>query len=186
MLLKQTQQVQPAFMQAQMQSQQAWIISQQALSPLVQVMQMPSLVIVQSHLHMAMLHVQTIMPFITPQRLHMPPAIILHIFCKVAADISSSQEQVIFIPPAHFSIFIVHRGTMQMPMPGIIAGMPAACPMDMPPDIPIEAPIVGRSSIIMLDIAELLSRGRSDRARIARFSETSATADRALEPAPLW
>ena len=63
-----TQQVQPAFIMAVMQSQQAWIMSQQALSPLVQVMQQPSSVI--SHLHMPMVRLQqqTIMPFIMQQQ----------------------------------------------------------------------------------------------------------------------
>ena len=124
MLLKQTQHVQPAFMQAHMQSQQASIISQHALSPLTHVMQTPSLVMVHSHLHMAMLHTLSIVPFIMQHRLHRPPAIILHMFCKVAADISSSHLQVIFMPPAHFSISIVHRGTTHIPIPGIIPGMP--------------------------------------------------------------
>ena len=69
-----TQQVQPAFMQAAMHSQQPWIIAQQPASPLVQVMVQPALVI--SHLHMPIvkLQVQTIMPFIMQHALHMPPA----------------------------------------------------------------------------------------------------------------
>jgi hypothetical protein len=58
------QQVHPAFMQAATQSQQPWIMSQQALSPLVQVITQPSLVI--SHLHAPIVRLQqhTIMPFI--------------------------------------------------------------------------------------------------------------------------
>ena len=66
---------------AAMQSQQAWIISQHLLSPLVQVMQTPSSVI--SHLHMPIVRLQqqTIMPFIIMQQLHMPPAIIVQRFC---------------------------------------------------------------------------------------------------------
>jgi len=63
---------------------------------------------------MHMLHWHIIMPFIMQQTLHMLPAIILHICCKVAAAISSSHRQVIFMPPAHFSIFIVQRGTMHI------------------------------------------------------------------------
>ena len=43
------QQLQPAFIMAVMQSQQAWIISAHLASPLVQVMTQPSLVM--SHLH---------------------------------------------------------------------------------------------------------------------------------------
>ena len=96
--------MQPAFMQAIMHSQQAWHMAAQSSSPLVQVMQTPILVSVHSHLHMAMLHWHIIMPFIMQQQLHMLPAIILHRFCKVAAEISSSQAEIIFTFPLHFSI----------------------------------------------------------------------------------
>jgi hypothetical protein len=84
------------------------------LSPLVQVTHTPSLVSVHSQLHMLMLHWHIIMPFIMQQQLHMLPAIILHMCCNVAADISSSHLHVIFMPPAHFSIFISQRGTMHI------------------------------------------------------------------------
>jgi len=72
----QTQQVQPALIMAIIASQQHWIMSQQHLSPDVQVMHMPSLVI--SHLHMPIVRLQdiTIMPFIIMPQLIMPPAII--------------------------------------------------------------------------------------------------------------
>jgi hypothetical protein len=139
------QQVQPAFMQAAMQSQQPWIMSQQPLSPLVQVTQHPSLVI--SHLHMPMVRLQqhAIMPFIMQQQLTMPPAIIAHRFCIMVHAAGSEHEQVIFIPPAHFSILNVHRGTitrfgaMGAPMPGIVG---APIPM-------LVMPVVGRSIIIV-------------------------------------
>jgi hypothetical protein len=147
--LKQTQHMQPEFMQAQMQSQQAWIMSQQALSPLVQVMHTPSLVSAHSHLHMAMLQQQIIVPFIMQHRLHMPPAAILHRFCKVAAATSSSQTHVTFMPPAHFSIFILQRGTIIMP--GAAAAIPAIWPIiGIAPAIP-RAALMPRS-IITLDI----------------------------------
>ena len=76
------------------------------------VMQTPSLV--GSHLHMAiaMLQQHIIMPFIIMQQLHMPPAIIEQRFCSIVADIASSHAHVIFIPPVHFSIVILHRGTI--------------------------------------------------------------------------
>jgi hypothetical protein len=108
------QQVQPAFIMADMQSQHDWIISQHLASPLVQVMTQPSLVI--SHLHMPIvrLQVQTTMPFIRQQTLHMPPASIWQRFCIMAQAEASSHEQVIFIPPWHFSIFMVQRGTIVM------------------------------------------------------------------------
>ena len=129
------QQVQPAFIMAVMQSQQAWIMSQQALSPLVQVMQTPSSVI--SHLHMPIVRLQqqTIMPFIIMQQLHMPPAIIVQRFCIMLQAILSSQVQVIFMPPVHFSIFIVQRGTIMPSWPGHV-GIVAPCPC---PDIIVVA-----------------------------------------------
>jgi hypothetical protein len=148
------QHVQPSFMQAHMQSQHAWIMSHMALSPLVHVMQTPSLVIMHSHLHMAMLHWHITMPFIMQQRLIMPPAIILHMFCSVAAAISSSQVQVSFMPPLHFSIFIVQRGTMAMPRLGIMLGIPDIWPIEgIPLDMPAAPIIMPRSIIIALDIA---------------------------------
>jgi len=94
-----TQQVQPSLSMQAMQSQQDWIISQHLASPLVQVMQTPSLVI--SHLHMPMVKLQQqhIMPFIIMQQLHMPPASMVHKFCTIVQAILSSQTQVIFMPP---------------------------------------------------------------------------------------
>ena len=89
------------------------------------------------------------MPFIVHETLHMPPAIILHRFCSVAALISSSQLQVSFMPPAHFSNFIVQRGTIIIDgVDGAISGMP---PWGIEPIGPIE-PIIERSNIIVLDM----------------------------------
>jgi hypothetical protein len=141
-------------MQATMHSQHAWHMAAQSSSPLVQLKHTPILTSVHSHLHMHMLHWHIIMPFIVHMQLHMLPAIILHMFCKVAAAISSSQVQVIFMPPLHFSIFIAQRGTMHICMP---LGMPAAIG---PPAIgeamaPI-GPIMLLSIIIMLAIPKLL------------------------------
>ncbi|ODT99037.1 MAG: hypothetical protein ABS79_05000 [Planctomycetes bacterium SCN 63-9] len=132
------QQVQPAFIIMLQQSQQAWIMSQQALSPLVQVMQQPISVISHVQLAMVMLQQQTHMPFIIMQQEHMPPAIIMQRFCIMAAETLSSQTQLIFIPPSHFSKVILQRGTIIMfIMPdGIV---PAAAPMPIMP-IPLMAP----------------------------------------------
>jgi hypothetical protein len=63
----QTQHMQPAFIMAHMESQQAWIILQQSASPLVQVIIIPSLVISHLHMPMVMLQVIIIMPFIIMQ-----------------------------------------------------------------------------------------------------------------------
>jgi hypothetical protein len=142
------QQVQPALSMQVMHSQQAWIISQHLASPLVQVMHTPSLVM--SHLHMPMVRLQQehIMPFIIMQQLHMPPASMVHRFWTMLQAILSSHEQVIFMPPWHFSTLNVQRGTISqfgtigMPAPGAIPGM-------LMPGIPIPV----RSIIIALVIS---------------------------------
>jgi hypothetical protein len=108
----QTQQTQPALLMTVMQSQQAWIILQHSASPLVQVMQTPSSVISHLHMPIVMLQQHIIMPFIIMQQLHMPPAVMAQRFCIMAALIVSSHLQTIFIPPGHFSIVIVQRGTI--------------------------------------------------------------------------
>lgn len=80
----------------------------------MQVTQHPFAVI--SHLHMAivMLQLHTIMPFMVQHSEHMPPAIIAHKFCIIVHAAGSSHSHVTFIPPAHFSTFIMHRGTITM------------------------------------------------------------------------
>ena len=137
------QQVQPAFMQATMQSQQPWIIASHALSPLVQVTQQPSLVISTLHAPIVRLQVHTIMPFIMQHTLHMPPAIMVHRFCIMVQAAASSHVQVIFIPPAHFSTFMVQRGTITMF--GAIVGIPVPMPIGIAPPMPV---IAVRSIII--------------------------------------
>jgi hypothetical protein len=149
------QQVQPAFIMAEQHSQHAWIMAAHALSPLVQVTVHPSAVV--SHLHMPItrLQQQAIIPFIIMQHEHIPPAIMVQRFCIMVRDTSSSHLQVIFMPPGHFSIVMVHRGTIIMFAPaGIIDGppaMPAPVPMPGMPDIPIAE----RSIIIMVVIVIL-------------------------------
>jgi hypothetical protein len=108
-----TQQVHPHASMQLMQSQQAWIIRQHSSSPEVQVTQQPSLVISQRHMPIVKLQVQTTMPFHMQQHEHIPPCNIMQRFCIMLQAIGSSQEQVIFIPPVHFSIFIVQRGTIR-------------------------------------------------------------------------
>ena len=107
-----TQQVQPAFISVPRQSQHAWIISQHFWSPLVQVKQKPLSVISHLHRPIVKLQVQTVMPFMTSQQPHMPPASIVQRFCIMLHAIWSSQTQVIFMPPVHFSILMVQRGTI--------------------------------------------------------------------------
>ena len=135
------QQVHPPFMQAMRQSQQPWIMSQQALSPLVQVTQQPSFVISTLQAPMVRQQVQTIMPFIMQHMLHMPPAIMVQRFCIMVQAAASSHMQVIFMPPGHFSIFMVQRGTIIMF--GVMVGMPA--PIGIVPPMPV---IAARSIII--------------------------------------
>jgi len=145
------QQVQPAFMQAVRQSQQPWIISQHALSPLVQVITQPSFVISTLHAPIVRLQQQTIIPFIMQHTLHIPPAIMVQRFCIMAQAVGSSQVQVIFIPPATFSTFMAQRGTITMfGIPGV-----AGVPIGIPAAIPV-IPIAARSIIIALAMNSLL------------------------------
>ncbi|MEI8194606.1 MAG: hypothetical protein WCI73_01725 [Phycisphaerae bacterium] len=125
------QQQQPASIILHMQSQQAWIISQQALSPEVQVIIMPSLVI--SHLHMPMtrLHCIMTMPFIIMQQQQVPVESIMAMLCIMLHWALSAQVQVIFMPPGHFSIFMVQRGIIIMFMAGIAPGSMFIMPVDI-------------------------------------------------------
>jgi hypothetical protein len=99
----------------------------------VQVTQQPSLVISTLHAPIVRLQVQTTMPFIMQQTLHMPPAIMVQRFCIMVQAVGSSQVQVIFIPPVHFSTFMVQRGTMTMlgviGVPGVVPGMAVFIPV---------------------------------------------------------
>jgi hypothetical protein len=108
-------------------------------------MQQPSFVISHLHIPIVMLQQQTIMPFIMQQQLTIPPAIMEQRFCIIVQAAGSVQTQVNFIPPAHFSILIVQRGTITMfgPMGDVIPGIPE-------PPIPMPGiPVVGRSIIIV-------------------------------------
>jgi hypothetical protein len=143
------QQVQPAFIMALQQSRQAWIMALHSASPLVQVMQTPFSVISHLHIAIVMLQQQGIIPFIMQQQEHIPPAIMVQRFWIMAAEAaSSSQSQVIFMPPLHFSIVMVQRGTIIMFDP---AGMVEGVPID-PALIPLMPIMVARSIILALDI----------------------------------
>ena len=66
------------------------------------------------------------------------------------ADIASSQVQVIFMPPVHFSIFMVQRGTIIMFMPaGIVA--PPIIPVPMP-GVPMPVMLIPARSINLVII----------------------------------
>jgi hypothetical protein len=123
------------------------------------------------------------MPFIMQHMLSIPPAIILHMFCSVAAAISSSQVQATFMPPLHFSIFMVQRGIMAIPMLGIMPGIPDICPIieGIPPDIPMPPIIIPRSIIIALAIATRLPVQGDVRAGAAESRRLTDTDDRPLD-----
>jgi hypothetical protein len=123
----------------------------------VHVMVQPSSV--GSHLHMPIVRLQQhiIMPFMMQQQLHIPPAIIEHRFCSMVADILSSHLQTIFIPPVHFSMVILHRGTI---IHCGAAGMVDVVPIPPAWPVPIPGmPIPARSITIALviDVPLLLS-----------------------------
>jgi hypothetical protein len=124
------------------------------LSPLVQVQQTPFSVISHLHIPIIRLQQQTIMPFIMVQRLHMPPAIMVQRFWSMPADVASSLVQVIFIPPLHFSIFMVQRGTIIMFMPAGIGPVPPIIGVPIV-GVPIAGmPIPARSiSLLVISIA---------------------------------
>jgi hypothetical protein len=70
------------------------------------------------------------------------------------ADIGSSQVQVIFMPPGHFSIFIVQRGTIIMFMPAGIAVAPPIIPGPMAgAPMPIPAMLIPARSIDLVVIS---------------------------------
>jgi hypothetical protein len=148
------QQVQPAFIMALQHSPHAWIMAAHSLSPLVQVQQTPCSVISHLHIPIIRLQQQTIIPFIIVQRLHMPPAIMVQRFWSIPADVASSLVQVIFIPPLHFSIFIVQRGTIIMFMPAGIGPVPPIIGVPMA-GLPMAGmPIPARSiSLLVISIA---------------------------------
>lgn len=75
---------------------------------------MPSLVISVLHMPIIMLQFIITMPFINTQQLIIPPDIMAHRFCIIEQAVASEQEHIIFMPPAHFSMCIVHLGTIIM------------------------------------------------------------------------
>jgi hypothetical protein len=96
-------------------------------------MQTPLSVISHLLMAMVMLQQQTIIPFIMQQQEHIPPAIMVQRFWIMVADIASSLMQVIFMPPAHFSILMVQRGTIIMfGEVGVVEGEPIV-PMPVVP-----------------------------------------------------
>jgi hypothetical protein len=103
-----------------------------------------------------MLQQQTIMPFIIMQQLHIPPAIMVQRFCIIVADILSSHVQTIFMPPLHFSIFMVQRGTI---VHCGAAGMAEAVPI--PPDIIGFIPVIIPVRSIIMAVLIALSPGVS-------------------------
>jgi hypothetical protein len=112
-------------------SQQHWIISQQVLSPLVQVILQPDFVVSTLHAPQVRLQVQTGMPFIVKQQETMPPWSMVQRLWTVAQAVASSQWQVRHIPPETFSNLNVHRGTMTIDPPGTgdTAGIPVMAPI---------------------------------------------------------
>jgi hypothetical protein len=139
------QQVQPDFRHAVRQSQQPWIMSQQALSPLVQVIVQPSLVISHLQTPIIRLQVQTTIPFMTQHMLHIPPASIEQRFCIIAQAVGSVQTQATFIPPDIFSTLKVQRGTIIMfGAIGVVVPGIGAVPMLIP-----DIPFIVRSIIIV-------------------------------------
>jgi hypothetical protein len=120
----------------------------------------PSAVISHRHITMVRLQQQTTMPLRVQQQEHMPPASIVHRFCIMLQATLSLHEHVTFMPPWHFSNFMVsQRGTIIMFVAcGMVLGMPAVA---MPPIIPV---VIAERPIIIAVMSAILSstaRGRS-------------------------
>lgn len=90
------------------------------------------------------LKLQQVIPFIVQQQLNIPPAIIVHRFCSIAAETLSSHAQVTFMPPAQRAKVIVHRGIIIMFIPGAAVG-----------ELPIRpvVPVIGMLGIAIPGIA---------------------------------
>jgi hypothetical protein len=108
-------------------------------------MQTPLSVVSQRHMPIVKLQQQTIMPFIIMQQLTMPPCCIVHMFCIMLQAVLSSHMQTIFMPPWHFSNFMVQRGTI-IQGDGIVLGLPIIGP----PMLWVPMPAIVARSIIML------------------------------------
>ncbi len=139
--------MQPALARPAQQSQQHWIMSQQVLSPLVQVTLQPVFVISTLQTPQVRLQVHTGTPFMVKQQETIPPWSIVQRFCTVAQAVVSSQLQVIVIPPVHFSNLKVHRGTMTIDPPdtGVMLGIPVIVPI---PGIPMPVRSINMAVVI--------------------------------------
>jgi hypothetical protein len=115
----------------------------------MQLMQTPSLVISHMHIPIVRLQQQTMAPFIMQQTLHFELAIMEQRFCNMLQAILSSQMQVIFIPPVHFSIFMVQRGIIMPVIAGFIVGMFAPIP-DIIPVIGFIVAVVMSNSLVLI------------------------------------
>jgi hypothetical protein len=139
-------------------------MAQHCLSPLVQVMQQPSLV--YSHLQWQLVneHLQHSKPLQLQTQLHRPSHSILQRFCSVAHDISSSHLQCILKPPVHFSNSILQRGTTHiLPAIGAAAGKPVGCHDDVGAEVAEK-----RSIITALDMKNSFRKARHKLAAAVR------------------
>jgi hypothetical protein len=151
-------------------------MSQHLVSPLVQVMQQPSLVF--SHLQCPQQSemLQTWTPFQVQQQEQVPSQRAWQRFCKVAAATWSGQRQLILKPPLHFSKLSSHRGTTQT----LPTGAPAGA--EVGPGPVAKAPRVVRSVKTALDIKTLLfGVGQHLAATAAGHRRT-----RIVKPSYLW
>lgn len=141
-------------MQLRMHSQSDFTIVQQALSPHVQLMHTPSLVVSQRQWQQVKLHWQIVTPFHVQATQQAPPASARQRFCSVRHDTSSSQAQRILQPSAHCSQSIWQRGTKQ---PVEAAGTGATAAVE-PGQLAVVAQKPERSVNIALVITKLLWR----------------------------
>jgi hypothetical protein len=124
------------------------------------------------------------MPFIMTEQLHMPPANMVQRFWTMLQAILSSQTQVTFMPPWHFSTLKPQRGTI---IQLVATGMPPVTPT---PGAPIEGfdmpgiPIPVRSIIIALDIRQTPFLGPADSASLILLVHREVSRRALLRPIP--
>src|SRR5262249_61469105 len=116
---------------------------------LVHEQQMPSLVVSHLHRPIVKLQQQTVMPLRLTVQLHRPPASIVQRFWTMLHAVGSSQEQLIFMPPVHFSNLKVQRGTI---IQFETAGTPLGPPIGLVPGAPMPGIAMPVRSIITFDM----------------------------------
>jgi hypothetical protein len=88
----------------------------------------------------------------------------------MAADILSSQEQMIRMPPWHFSIVMVQWGTIIVPIPGVVPAIGAVMPVGVAMLIPVAIEVIFAVAMI-LDLPQGTLRRPPIRGKLDLYSK---------------